>query len=187
MRLRTASAVCKPTAPGAPRTRLLLRLSLGLLAVVGCRTPLSTRTITVAQLEQAPPVPRLTTERSLVSDAATVRGLCTPLAARLGLLEICTAREWQEFARATTGAGACPDFSRGMLVGVACWAGMPLDGEWPIRLDSVRVHDGGGLLNATFAAGSYLPNGTGWVETAYVEGLHAVLIVDINGAIFYPE
>jgi hypothetical protein len=49
------------------------------------------------------------------------------------------------------------------------------------------VTDGGGLVNATFAAGSYLPDGTGYAETAYVDGLYAVLVVDVNGTSFYPE
>ncbi len=74
-----------------------------------------------------------------------------------------------------------------MLVGIACWAGTPIDGGWPIQLETVRVQSGGGLLNAKFNGGSYLPDGTARLETDYVKGLATVLVVDIDGTSFYPE
>lgn len=73
------------------------------------------------------------------------------------------------------------------MVGIASTAGMPVDGSWPVFLDSVRVHDGGGMVRAHFRGGCYLPDTTGYIETVFVPGLRRVLVVDVDGVRFFPE
>jgi hypothetical protein len=123
----------------------------------------------------------------VVADPLPLRELCIPLGPRLGLIQIRSARQWDLLARAAPQLGQCPDFSRGILVGLICWAGTPLDGHWPIRLDSVQVRDGAGLVHADFRGGTYLPDGVAFLEIAHVPGLATVLVVNVNGATFYPE
>ena len=73
------------------------------------------------------------------------------------------------------------------MVGIACWAGEPVDGTWPVRVEGVRVQRGGGLVDATFRGGTYLPDGAAYIETAYVVGLRDVLGVQVNGTLFQPS
>lgn len=125
--------------------------------------------------------------RLVVADAEALRFLCTPLGPRLGLVEIHSPRQWEFLAQVAPQIGRCPDLRAGTLVGIACWAGTPVDGRWPVQLEAVQVHQGAGLLKARFRGGNYLPDGTARLETAYVEGLRAVLVVDVNGTDFYPN
>jgi hypothetical protein len=155
--------------------------------LAACSTSQSVRTITLADLEVAAPAPTHSLGRTVVSDADHLREICTPLGSRLGLLEVRTSKDWQQLARLAPTSAACPDLRRGIVVGIVCWAGLPVHGHWPVVLDSIHVCDGGGLVNATFEPGTYLPDGTTYLETAYVEGLNAVLAVNVNGTTFYPD
>lgn len=203
--LRTAGNVCKPGAPSFPQMRQRLRrgwricvrhgrsarLPAGLasLAVLlaACNTAPKPKTITMAALESAPSAPTAGIERLIVSDPLALQEMCTPLGRRLGLVQVRCRSDWIRLARAVPQIGPCPDLRHGMLVGLACWAGTPVDGHWPLRIDAVRVHDGAGLVEADFHGGSYLPDGTTFLEIAHVAGMSAVLAVDINGTTFYPE
>jgi len=113
--------------------------------------------------------------------------MSSPLGPRLGLLQIRTTEQWQRLARAAPQLGACPDLAHGMVIGLACWAGEPVSGTWPVRIDAVRVADGAGLLEAHFAGGSYLPDGSARLETVFVPAFVNVLVADIDGTMFYPE
>ena len=110
-----------------------------------------------------------------------------PLGARLGLVQVNSAEQWARLARLAPGLGPCPDLSGGSVVGLASTIGMPLNGRWPIHVQSVRAHEGAGLLVARFDGGSYLPDGTAYLETMYVPDLATVLVVEVNGVRFYPE
>ena len=158
-----------------------------LTALSACTTPRAVHTITLADLETAPPARTQRLGRTVVCDADAIKPLCTPLGSRLGLLEIRSQREWQSLVRAASSSGPCPNLQNGIVIGIVSWAGLPVDGRWPIELDSIQLRDGGGLVNATFQPGTYLPDGTTYLETAYVEGLQAVLAVNVNGTTFYPD
>ena len=138
-------------------------------------------------MEKAPAATAIAYEHIVVADPLPLRELCIPLGPRLGLIQIRSTRQWELLARAAPQLGQCPDLSRGILVGLICWAGTPLDGHWPIRLDSVQVRDGAGLVRADFRGGTYLPDGVAFLEIAYIPGLATVLVVNVNGATFYPE
>jgi hypothetical protein len=163
---------------------VLVTVGAGVLACTYNRGP---RTVTLSSLESAPVQPISGAGRHLVADSEALKSMCTPLGPRLGLLQVRTVRDWELLRAAVPNAGPRPDLSRGMLVGVACWAGTPVNGAWPIELESIQVRSGGGLLKASFEGGTYLPDGTARLETDYVTGLQAVLAVDVNGTSFYPE
>jgi hypothetical protein len=156
-------------------------------ALTACSRVTNRRVVTVASLESASPVEVDDRVRAVIRDVERLRPLCVALGPRLGLVEVRSPADWEVLQQVVPGLGPCPDLSTGMVVGVVSWAGMPVNGGWPIRMESVRVRFGGGLVNAHFEPGSYLPDGSGYLETAYVEGLQTVLLVDVDGTAFYPE
>lgn len=180
--------LCKPPIDGPSRWGHLLAaagvLALGLSA---CTYRAPVRTISLTALESAPSKPITDAARLLVADTEALRKLCTPLGPRLGLVQVRNPQEWALLKRAVPQLGPCPDFNAGIVIGLACWAGTPVDGTWPVELESIQLRQGGGLLRARFEGGTYLPDGTARLETDYVKGLRAVLAVDINGTSFYPE
>lgn len=188
MRLRTPGRLCKPRGTSRICQTGCLLIALAILGpLAACRSPATSRTLTLTDLENAPPAHAVLLERAVVSDAHELKKLCTQLGVRLGLIEVRSPRDWQRLAGIAPGVGRCPNLRHGMVVGIASWAGLPANGRWPIHLDGVNVRDGAGLVKATFEPGTYLPDGTTYLETAYVEGLRAVLAVDVNGTTFYPD
>ena len=188
-RVRTGRTLCKPPARRGPDNqplRLLLTVVVALM-LPACRSVSAPRTITLAALEQAPTATATTYEHVVVANPQPLRALCTPLGPRLGLVQIRSAQQWALLAQAAPHLRPCPDLRRGILVGLVCWAGTPVDGHWPIRIDGVQVREGAGLVRADFRGGTYLPDGVTFLETAHVPGLAVVLAVDVNGATFYPE
>lgn len=184
-RLRTAAPVCKPARfyRGCLGVTALLLTS----TLLGCGTAPRARTITVSQLEAAPRVPQMQTARALATNPDALRALCTPLGARLGLLQIHSHAEWDSLRKVVPHLGSCPDLHLGMLVGLACWAGTPISAHWPIRIEDVRVCDGAGIVTGEFSGGTYLPDGAAFIELAQVPGLATVLVVDVDGTRFYPD
>lgn len=185
--LRTLGSVCKPSAQAGQRSALRLCIALLAAACSSCTATHPVRLVTLGALEAAPSFRPAEVTECAVLDVEKLRGLCTPLGPRLGLLQIRSQEDWGRLTSAVSGLGQCPDLTRGTLVGVGCWAGTPLEGECPVRLESVQLSDGGGLLTVHFAGGSFHPDGTGQLETGYVEGLQSVLVVDVNGTPFYPS
>ena len=170
----------------AGRCAVLLGM-VTLLYLTSCSTARPTRQVRARDLETATTVEPRIARRAVVSDLTPIQDLYHPLGQRLGLIQIRNERQWRRLARVAPGLGPAPDFSHGMVVGITSNAGLPLDGSWPVTLDDVRVLDGAGLLAADFAGGSFLADTSTYLETAYIEGLAAVLIVDVNGVRFYPQ
>ena len=154
--------------------------------LIGCQVRTSPQVIYLQDLQAAPPRHPAQTQRFVVPDASALRPLYTPLGRRLGLIQVRDRSEWQQLQRAVPSLGPVPDFRRGMVVGLASPCGRPLNNVWPFSWDAVRIHDGAGLIEAQFNAGSYLPDGTTYLETAQVEGLAAVLVVSVDGVNYYP-
>jgi hypothetical protein len=176
------SRVGKQTRRPGPLTASAVLLAL---LAGGCTGP-APRTISAAALESAPPRRPDGAQRCIVTQASALRHLYQPLARRFGLIQIRTPKDWEVLASVAPVRGPCPDLSRGTLVGLLSETGTPLDGEWPLRWYAVRVHDGAGLLEASFHAGSFLPDGATYLETAYVPDLLAVLVVSVDGTWYYP-
>jgi len=158
-----------------------------LLLLPGCLLPPPTKTVTLSALEAAPATPLPGSQRLVASDSPALRSLCTPLGPRLGLLQVRNAADWRLYREVVPTAEKCPNLQRGSIVGIVCWAGTPLDGKWPVRVDAVKVEEGGGLLKARFHGGTYQPDGIAYLETGYVPGLRSVLVVSVNGTSFYPQ
>jgi hypothetical protein len=183
--LRTATAVCKT----AHRQRFWPWWATVLTASLlpACSQRAAPKTITLTALEGAPPVAVVGLTRVTIRDPEPLRGLVSPLGPRLGLLRVRSAAQWSRLTSAAPELGRCPDFGRGIVVGLVCWAGSPVDGQWPIHIDAIRLREGAGLIEARFQGGSYLPDGATYLETAHVPGLTDVLVVDINGTTFCPD
>lgn len=184
---------CKPAGRPLRATRrqagrvLLLAVLPGVTALCACGIRTRPQVVSVHALEDAPPVCPSFTRRAIVSDTTQLRPLYCPLGSRLGLFQIRTAQQWEALRRQAPELGPAPDFDDGIVVGLVSHAGLPLDGTWPIHLQSVRVYNGAGLATGSFGGGSFLPDRTTYLEAAQFDGLATVLIVDVNGTRFYPE
>lgn len=180
-------SLCKHAGSAGPRRPAGWLLGLLLAAwLPACTGGPSAVTVTLEDLEAAVPVAITDTRRVYVSDPAVLHDLCTPLGSRLGLLQIHRTADWERLSAAAPELGPCPDLRSGSVIGLACWAGTPVSGHWPIRIDAVHLHRGAGLLEARFVGGTYLPDGAAVLETAHVRGLHTLLVANINGSLFCP-
>jgi len=172
------------------RPPLAILCAIGLLAVMlpsACSQPAGVRLVRLAELEAAPTAQVHPLARVLLSDASVLATpLYSPLCRRLGLLHVRNERDWEVLSRCATGLGACPDFARGLVVGLVTRVGQPLDGGWPVRIDAVQVFDGAALVSARFQSGTYLADGTSYLELVQVAGLQQVLVVEVNGVRLYP-
>lgn len=157
------------------------------LGFVSCSSVPPRAEISVRSLEQASSSNPIHAQRAIVEDTPAIDSICVPLGPRLGLVQIRHSAEWTQLQKAIPEVGPCPDLVHGCVVGVISRAGLPLNGEWPINLDDVRINQGAGYVSATFQGGSYLPDGTTYLEWAYVEGLNSVLIVDVNGLRYFTD
>ncbi len=125
--------------------------------------------------------------RLTVTDSEAVWTLCTPLGSRLGLLQVRDAEAWERVGAAVPALGERPDMRRGIVIGLMYRAGTPANGRWPARIEGVRSCDGAGIVEASFAGGSYLPDGTGLLEVVYVSGVDRILAVEVDGVIFLAD
>ncbi len=181
-RVRSAARVCKPP------VRVVGPCLLGVvLALTACSTAPHAATLTLADLESGQTRLPLESRRTLVADMRELRPLLTPLGPRLALVRVRDAEDWRRLRSAAPQVGTCPDLRRGIVVGLASMAGTPADGAWPIELFVARLRDGAGLVCGFFRGGTYLPDGTTYLETAQIDGLRDVLVVDVNGTKFYPD
>ncbi len=162
-------------------------LCLCLVLSASCAPGSTARTIRLEQLEAAGELPLRTLKRGLVRDPSALEPLLRPLGRRLSLLEVKTPAEWEVLSRAVPGLCKCPDLAHGAVIGLVARAGRPLDGQWPASMERIRVSQGAGLLTVRFEGGSFLPDGTSYVELAQVEGLEAVLVVDVGASRFFPR
>jgi hypothetical protein len=166
---------------------LLLVILSGIGGVSACNTLARPRVVSASALEGAPAAAPHITRRAIISDWAQVSELHCPLGQRLGLFQIRSEEQWERLRRQAPELGPAPDFDSGIVVGLASHAGLPLDGSWPIHLQSVRIHEGAGFATGYFEGGSFLPDGTTFLEAAQFDRLAKVLIVEVNGTRFYPE
>ncbi len=186
-RLRKQDPRISPRSPRrAVNGLLLVALACsGWLSACGARP--GPRVVSIGSLEAAQAVEPTGIRRAIISDLRKLEDDYYPLGPRLGLFQIQTRSEWKQLKAHAPELGTCPDLRRGIVLGLISHAGMPIDGTWPIRLQSVRIHEGAGFATASFAGGSFLPDGTTYLETAQYDGLAAVLMVEVNGTRFYPQ
>jgi hypothetical protein len=188
-----AGGQCKQPESTSRRGRRGLRVSLLLIGLAGsatlsaCGLRPHRRAIDIHALETAAAVEPRLVRQAIVSDVSALDKLYHRLGPRLGLFQIRTAEQWEALRRHAPELGPSPDLTRGIAVGLASHAGLPVDGAWPIHLETVRVHDGIGFALGHFQGGSFLPDGTTYLEAAQFDGLAAVVMVEVNGTRFYPE
>jgi hypothetical protein len=106
-----------------------------------------------------------------------------PLPPEFTLLCINNATDWGDL-RGRYGLVGSPgelDFSQGAVVGLIANVGEGPRGIWPVELDQVRIQNGQGSVEYTFAAGLYYPVRTaGYLDLAYIPGLREVRMVRIG-------
>ena len=172
-----------------PALRRVARPLSGCLLLLGsCSAQPRVLEVSLRALEQAEAVHPSGEIFAIAADESALRSLYSPLGSRLGLIEIARPQEWERLRAAAPGVGPCPDLRRGVVVGVLSRTGRPLDTDaWPIRLDTVRSIDGAGYVTAEFEGGTYLPDGTTYLALAQLDGVHSVLLVEVNGVRFYPN
>lgn len=166
----------------------LCRAALAIFAVAvclphiaGCSAPPGQTYIHMETLEVAAEARLSEPQRAVVLDESRIASLVRSVNDRVALIEIRDDREWDVFRATCVGLGPRPNFSCGAFVAVMTRVGQPLDGEWPCRLEGVRVVQGAGLVNATLRGGTYLPDGTTYIDGAIVCGLRRSLVLEING------
>lgn len=143
--------------------------------------------VSIHSLEVADTVMPSATRRAIMCETGELDRLYHPLGRRLGLFQVRSPQEWELLRRHAPELGPAPDLDRGIVIGLASHAGLPVNGTWPIRLEAVRVYNGAGFAIGHFQGGSFLPDGTTYVETAQYDGLATVLMVEVNGTRFFPE
>ena len=176
-----------PTGPARHgRNRMAaLPLCVLLVALPSCATRISVTHISLRALETAPSSRPRERTRAIVSDVDKLGSLHHPLNANIGIVQIRSIADWRRLNEVAPQPGPPPDFSRGIVVGVLSRAGMPIDGGWPASIESVQMVDSAGLLVSHFHSGCYLPDTTAYLESAFIEGLHTLLVVDIDDLRFY--
>jgi hypothetical protein len=178
-----AAATTRQSTMALTGTVALICLAL----TASCALAPAVRSVRLEQLELAREVPLRPAGRSVISDPAVLEPLAQPLGRRLALLVVRTRAEWEALSRAVPGIGRRPNLARGAVIGLICRVGLPLGGEWPASMERIQVAQGAGLLTVRFDGGSFLPDGTSYLELAQVEGLEAVLVVDVGGSRFFPR
>lgn len=180
-------AECNPTRPARQGLggMTALPVCVLLVALTSCATRLPVTHVSLRALETAPSSRPRERIRTIVSDVDKLGALHHALNVNIGIVQIRSIADWRLLNEVAPQPGPPPDFSRGIVVGVLSRAGMPLDGGWPASIESVQMVDSAGLLISHFHSGCYLPDTTAYLESAYVEGLHTLLVVDIDDLRFY--
>jgi hypothetical protein len=194
VRLSLAGPQCKQSASlrarvsPQPRSRALaLSACLTWTVLTGCAALSPGPVVQLSELECAPARRPADVRHCFVEEPAALKSLLHPLGRRLGLLEVSDIGQWRKLAQAVPGLGACPDLGQGTIVGLVSLMGTPLDGDPPFQLQAIRIHHGAGLIEAQFNSGTYLPDGTTYLEMTYVRGLRSVLVVRVDGVEYIAE
>lgn len=154
----------------------------------GCAAPHRAAPLPIDNFYEAAARPLTGRQCIVVSDPAELAPLCTPLGSpRLALLTVRSSSEWRRLCRATRDLGLAPDFRTGIVVGLLARAGEPIDGRWPLELMAVRACGRTAMLEGRLEPGTYLPDATPYLETAFAAGVTEVIAVDVNGDAFYPN
>lgn len=168
------------------RTTLLTGIS-GLLALSACRVPQQVHLISLPTLEQAPAVELIPIGQAVLGDPVQLAAAYTPLSSRMGVYQIRTQDDWHALTRLAPQLGPCPPLDGGLVVAFASRIGTPLRHDWPVRIERARVVAGGVLVEAHFNGGNFLPDGTTYIDAAYISGGRDLLAVEVNGVSFVPD
>lgn len=180
-------AVCKLIRRG-PKALRAAAACVAAVLLTGCASRPRAAPVPIENFHAAAARPLTDRQCTIVSDPAALAPLCTPLGSpRLALVTVRSNAEWRRFCRATRDLGPAPDFRTGIVVGLVSRTGTRIDGRWPLELTAVRQCGPAGLLEGRFLPGTYLPDETPYVETAFAAGVTDVVAVDVNGDEFYPN
>lgn len=170
------------------RLQALAAIAAGLaLAISGCNFRPAVRYVRSEVLQHAPAWLPDETRAAIVADPDSLRAQEIPLGGRLTFVQARTAQEWESLRRCAPDIGACPDLLHGVAVGVVASTGLPLDGHCPLKIVGLRTTSGAGMLHVDYEGGTFLADGTTYLELAIVPIRTTILIVDVNGSLYYPQ
>lgn len=109
------------------------------------------------------------------------------LSDRFDFVIVTRAESWDQLARATNLDASCrrPDFSRGVVVGLAACIGESRPDQWPIVVSSVRQRGRVAFLYGEFRDGFYRPLAVPpYLHLVYVANVDTLLGVKINQMLF---
>lgn len=172
--------------PSASGWRTAWLAMLGLTGL-SCSVAPKHRYVRVEDVEAGARVRAVPLVLSVAADAGPLRSLCVPLSEGLSLLQVTNATDWGRLQPLVPQLGQMPDFRSGAVVGLVCWSGTPIGDPWPIEVIEVRALNGAGVLRASFAGGTFLPDGTARVAAVYAPDVLGVLVVDVDGERYYPQ
>jgi len=110
------------------------------------------------------------------------------LSEQFDLLEVRSARQWREFARA---AGIEPDsldfdFTRGRVLGIVSYVGDPLTGTWPMHIEAVGCQGGWSWIQGELEADLYYAlRSPGYCTFTYLAGRSPVGLVKVGHRVFF--
>ncbi len=112
--------------------------------------------------------------------------ICQRLCPEFDLIQIRDRDEWSVFCRtAAVEPKPVPDFSSGMVVGIAAHVGEPVQRRWPVTIRYVRRARRDGWLQAKFEPGIYHPlQSPAYCALAYVPDLRRIAFVEVNRRLF---
>ncbi|MBX3395989.1 MAG: hypothetical protein KF841_11545 [Phycisphaerae bacterium] len=123
----------------------------------------------------------------ILRSAAMPPGCTYQLSDRFDFVIVTRAEQWDQLARATNldAAGHRPDFSRGVVVGLAARIGESRPDQWPIVVSSVRQRGRVAFLYGEFRDGFYRPLMVPpYLHLVYVANIETLLGVKINQMLF---
>ena len=181
MRVRLPGLSCKPAARRARLAPLVLLGALAGVAFAGCHTRTATPTTDWTALDLGSQVTPRRLHRAALGDPAGLAPLHRPLSARLGVVVVRNADDWQTLADAIPDIGPCPDLTGGAVIGLVTRTGTPVDGGWPVQVTGARQAGRAGVVQVSSRGGAYLSTGIVYVEVIYVPGPQKVVAVDLDG------
>jgi len=141
------------------------------------------------ELANAEPIKPIILGRARVSfDRPLQSHLVQTLSPEFSLITIAQRDDWEEVRRRLQLQPTPPlfDLSSGLIVGILADVGEYAVDGWPIHLTEGRSVGGIGWIEASFTAGLYYPLKTAsYVELAFIPGLRAVSVVQINHRMFF--
>lgn len=169
--------------PGRVRTSAAVATAGILSGLSACSAPQPVITIHMSDLESAAPARFRPLGTLILSSDADLGPGATRLDERLVLVS-CPVQTAPPVLRGALPADCGPG---GTLVGVGLRLGVCLDGLSPIRIDEFRQTQGAGMLKVDLTPATYLPDGTLYLDLAYLDRPSAVLVVDVDEVRYYPD
>lgn len=161
----------------------LLSLMGGLLLFSGCvHKPLQNKQLSEQNRIASQPAP--TRWQAWLTEPERLQPRSARINERVAVLIIRSARDWDELHRAAPAIGDCPDLHAGLVAGLVCSAGTPLEGGWPLRLWTEPDGVGQARLVADWTPGTYFADGATCVLLLQLPGVQTIAGVELDHVLY---